>query len=175
METLALIEPSLDFEDEYRAFNEEFLAVPALAIYGRHQPDEDFAAYIDFLHRMARGVGLEEWMVPQHTFWLVRDGTRIVGHSKLRMRLTSALEDYGGHIGYAVRPSEWRKGYGTRMLALTLEKARAFGLERVMLTCDKENIGSARVMEKNGGVLASEGVSPRDGKPTLRYWIELAR
>jgi predicted acetyltransferase len=96
-----------------------------------------------------------------------------VGASRLRHALTPALEDIGGHIGYDIRPTERRKGYGTRLLALMLHKAKALGLARVFLTCDTENVASAKIIEKNGGVLASQSVSPRAGVLVSRYWIEL--
>jgi len=47
------------------------------------------------------------------------------------------------------------------------------GLSRVLVTCDEDNLASRRVIEKNGGELASRGISERTGKPVLRYWIDL--
>ena len=106
-------------------------------------------------------------------FWLVRGGTAIVGTSQLRHTLTPDLEHEGGHIGYNIRPSQRRKGYGTRLLGLLLGKARGLGLQRVLLTCDTDNVASARIIEKNGGRLDSDGISGKSGKPISRYWIEL--
>ena len=78
----------------------------------------------------------------------------------------------GGHIGYGVRYSEWNKGYGTRMLALALERAKALGLSRVLITCNDDNLASARVMEKNGFTLEDTIPVTRDGETILtwRYW-----
>jgi predicted acetyltransferase len=84
-----------------------------------------------------------------------------------------ALEHHGGHVGYAIRPSERLKGYGTRLLALTLDKAREMGLGRVLVTCDTDNFASVRVIEKNGGVLENQVISNRSGKMISRYWIAL--
>ena len=89
----------------------------------------------------------------------------------LRPRLTEKLEDRGGHIGFAVRPSERGKGYATLMLKLVLEKAKQLGLRRVLVTCDKDNLASARVIQKNGGQLNTESISKQFGKMTQRYWI----
>ena len=72
-----------------------------------------------------------------------------------------------------IRPSQRRRGYGTRILALTLDKARLLGLERVLVTCDDDNLGSARIIEKNGGLLASKGLSTSSGVLIRRYWIAL--
>ena len=71
----------------------------------------------------------------------------LIGVSSLRHHLTHALEHHGGHIGYAIRPSERRKGYGTRLLAMTLDQ-HAMGFRRVLVTCDTDHIASARVIEK---------------------------
>ncbi|MED4162879.1 GNAT family N-acetyltransferase, partial [Halalkalibacterium halodurans] len=77
-----------------------------------------------------------------------------------------------GHIGYGIRPSERGKGYATLMLKLGLEKAAALGLEKVLITCDKENLPSARTIQRNVGVLDSEVVDER-GIAIQRYWIKL--
>jgi predicted acetyltransferase len=87
--------------------------------------------------------------------------------------LTPELEYEGGHIGYDIRPSARRRGFGTALLRLTLERAAALGICDVRLTCDADNIGSIRVIENNGGVL--EGEVPSRERATLirQYWIPL--
>jgi predicted acetyltransferase len=111
----------------------------------------NIAAYVKRLKTFSQGIGLAEGVVPESTYWLVRDGTTFVGFSRLRHRLVPALEHHGGHVGYAIHPSERRKGHGTRILALTLDKAREMGLDRLLVTCDTDNVASVRVIEKNGG------------------------
>jgi len=95
----------------------------------------------------------------------------IVGMIDLRHRLNDFLAEYGGHIGYSVRPNERRKGYAKRMLALALEEARGRGISRVLITCDDDNVASARTIEANGGVF--ERTACLDGEVLRRYWIEL--
>jgi len=167
-----LIVPTIEFEDEYFAYVNEFIARDEPSTFYR-LPEGNFDEFIQQLAREARGEGMPDWCVPQHTFWCLRGEGHLTGVIKVRLHLTPALEEYGGHIGYFVRPSERGQGCATRMLALALEKARTFGLVRVLLMCVKANVASARVIEKNGGILASEGISPIDGGPVLRYWIEL--
>src|SRR5262249_20254218 len=119
----------------------------------------NFVAYVRHLEDQARGERVPPGCVPSNTYWLVRGGSAsdtIVGTSSLRHHLTPALEDIGGHIGYRIRPDARRLGYGTHILALTLAKARACGLDRVLLTCDTDDIGSGRIIERHGGVLASQ-------------------
>lgn len=89
----------------------------------------------------------------------------------IRHYLTDALLYTGGHIGDGVRPSERRKGYATAMIALALDECRKLGLDRVLMTCDKTNVGSAKSIIKNGGVLENEVLD--DGVLEQRYWIDL--
>ncbi|MDI9540519.1 MAG: GNAT family N-acetyltransferase [Bacillota bacterium] len=86
--------------------------------------------------------------------------------------MNDALEQRGGHIGYGIRYSEWNRGYGTKMLALALEKAKGMHISPVLITCNDDNIASARVIEKNGFVLKDKILVSIDGKDylTRRYW-----
>lgn len=177
-EGIKLIEPTEALAEEYREFFEEFSDVGARGIDGagpfnKKASSEAFADLVRRARDQAQGRDLPEGYVPGSTYWLVRGG-RVIGTCNLRHRLTDALRDFGGHIGYSVRPSERNKGYATEMLKLALDKARQLGIDRVLLTCDKDNIASARVIQKCCGVLDSEGIDPDDGKITQRYWIELS-
>lgn len=134
---------------------------------------EDFDAYLSMLQAAALEVGLAPGRVPCRTFWLIEAQARVVGFSRLRPRLTTALESDGGHIGYDVPPALRRRGYGTQLLRLTLRKAAEAGLQQVLLTADADNLASIRVIEGNGGQLDSEkrlGTPPRRVR---RYVIAL--
>jgi predicted acetyltransferase len=104
-------------------------------------------------------------------FWIT-DGEgaaeEVVGFLALRHSLTPWLLEEGGHIGFSVRPSRRRQGHATRALGLAIPRAAALGLERVLLTCAEGNAGSARTIERNGGILEDT----RNG--TRRYWIRTA-
>jgi len=169
---LKLIEPTEALADEYVAYIEEFAGEGQWYLERRDDARCDFAKFVQARRDSAAGRSLKPGRVPRNEYWLVR-GRKIVGVVRLGHTLTPALEDDGGHIGYEVRPSERGKGNATRMLAMALDKARERGLERVLLTCHQSNAASIRVIEKNGGKRASEGVSKRDGGPIYRYWIEL--
>ena len=68
-------------------------------------------------------------------------------------------------------PSERRKGYATQMLGLALEECRKIGIKKVLMVCDKDNIGSAKSIIRNGGILENEVIE--NGKIKQRYWIDL--
>jgi len=165
--TMALRESCLRMQEEFKTFDQRE--------YRTFLPGngEAFPAFLRRMQNNEAGIDLLPGIVPQRIFWLVRDGREIVGQSAIRPELTPILEIEGGHIGYAIRPTERRKGYGTRILALTLEPARALGLRRVLLTCNTENVASARIIQKNGGAFDGESPSPYTGKPVSRYWIEI--
>lgn len=166
---VALVVPAAELRAEFLAMAEEYLA----AGEDRYAPAlEDFSAYLRGLGDGLSGANLPAGRVPFSTFWLVA-GRLLLGRSTLRHQLTPALEYEGGHVGYDIRPSQRRKGYGTLILKLTLVEAQRLGLRRVLLTCDTDNPGSARVIEKNGGVLQDTAISRVTGKQISRYWIEL--
>lgn len=172
---LKLVEPNKKYADAFRAMVSDFQAAGEERYQDvAHLAKDDFGRYVHNLQMMAQGIGLPLGYVPQTTFWLLREEVDILGTSRLRHFLTQDLELEGGHIGYDIRPSERCKGYGTQILALTLEKTGSLGLKRVLVTCDSDNIASARVIQKNGGVLENEVISKYSGKPVSRYWIALA-
>ncbi|KKI19999.1 MULTISPECIES: GNAT family N-acetyltransferase [unclassified Leucobacter] len=106
-------------------------------------------------------------------FWIV-DGDEVVGFIGLRWELNAYLAHAGGHIGYSVKPSSRRRGYAGAALRLALDQARERGIDRVMITCDDDNPGSARTIEGAGGVLGDLIDASDVGHPRLRrYWIEL--
>lgn len=109
--------------------------------------------------------------VPQTEYWLIVD-QQYAGSIGLRHALTPALLRYGGHIGYDIRPSMRRKGYGTVQCRLALAEAAGMGLARVLITCDDNNIGSIKIIEANGGVLENK-VDNGLAALTRRYWVDL--
>ena len=104
------------------------------------------------------------WMVPSTTLWWV-DGADYLGRISIRHRLTPTLLEWGGHIGYDVRPSARRRGHATAMLAAARPVAARLGIDPALVTCDLDNTGSRKVIEANGGVLEDQ----RAGK--LRFWV----
>jgi len=90
---------------------------------------------------------------------------------QIRHELNEYLLSYGGHISYGIRPSERRHGFASLMLSLSLPKAKELGINRALVTCDKENTASAKTIKSNGGVLGNE--IKQQGEITQRYLIEI--
>ena len=80
---------------------------------------------------------------------------------------------FGGHIGYGIRPTERRKGYNKINLYLGIVEAKKVGLEKVMLDCDVNNIGSDKTLKALGGVLERTEIDPSDGILTNVYWFNV--
>ena len=122
--------------------------------------------------QMAEGDLTENHRWVPATLFFLMDGEQILWGIQIRHHIEHPnLKEYGGHIGYGIRPSDRKKWYATEMLRLALPEARKLGLDRVMLGCFDDNIGSIRTIEKNGGVF--ERYTEYEGKKSRRYWIEL--
>ena len=108
------------------------------------------------------------------TFLLIREkDNRIVGTINVRWNLTEAMKRFGGNIGYGIRPTERRKGYNKINLYLGMQEAQKLGLDRVMLDCDVNNLGSDRTLKALGGVLERTEVDPEDNILTNVYWFDV--
>ena len=129
----------------------------------------DFDYYLENLELAEARDGL----VPDSTFFLLDDErNRLLGAVNIRHYLNEGLLQDGGHIGDGIRPSERRKGYATKMIGLALEECKKLGIDKALICCDKDNIGSARSIINNGGVLENEIVD-EDGEVVQRFWISL--
>ena len=151
-----------DLLDEWYATGEKI--VP----YAIRKADyHDFDRYVSAIE----GPGDGGETVPDSTFFCLDVERNIfVGAVNIRHSLNAGLLLYGGHIGDGVRPSERRKGIATEMIALALKECRKLGIRRVLMVCDKENIGSAKSILNNGGVLENEVIV--NGVTQQRYWLE---
>jgi len=133
--------------------------------------NEDFDAFAEEYQARMRGVDPSK-TVPDTLFWLI-DNDTFIGRFSLRHTLNKRLEQYGGHIGYYIRPTKRGMGYATKGLALTLKEAKKLGLEKVLITCNEDNLGSQKVAKNNGGVLQDVIPSLENGKPLMRWWVTL--
>lgn len=133
--------------------------------------NRDFSGYVR--EQLNRQFHPRAGSVAESVYWLVEDGV-FLGRVAIRHELNYSLREYGGHIGYRIRPSRRREGRGKLILGLALAKARELGLRRVLLTCDESNIASRKVIEANGGVLQDVIRTGFTDAPVMRWWIDLS-
>ena len=170
---LKLRVPREDEEEEFlRAHRATSPGVPSFVHY--YEDGMHFRRYLEVLADQERGINLPSANHVPSTFLFAFVHDRIVGRVSIRHSLNEFLERVGGHIGYVVVPEFRRQGYATEILhealQITHEKC---GLHRILVTCDNDNIGSIRTIEKNGGILENVVDGPDLEKPKRRYWIEL--
>ncbi|HYH01832.1 MAG TPA: GNAT family N-acetyltransferase [Bacillota bacterium] len=174
MSNLRLIVPVVQLRSQYLEMYHDWGTTGERVVPMSLQRDPtDFGAMVNNLWNASQGIGLPAAFVPCSTYWMVNEADKILGVVDIRHRLTPTLRQWGGHIGYGIRPGERRKGYATQLLQLALDRAQTLGIEKVLITCDKENIGSAKVIMKNGGKLEDEAMV--DGVIIQRYWIDLSQ
>jgi predicted acetyltransferase len=173
MDTIELLPPAATFRESYCSLVSEVIAAGELFVpFVLGFEHEDFGAFLRRLDDCARGVALPRGFVAHSTYWLVCERTIVLGVSNIRHSLTDSLRREGGNIGYGIRPSARRRGLGTTILQKSLNRAAQLGLTRVLVTCGKDNIGSAKAIVRNGGVLESEQYVPARGEIVQRYWIQ---
>jgi predicted acetyltransferase len=134
-----------------------------------YSSDMNFDDYLKQLEDHRAGVNLPERFVPS-TLLVADVGGEIVGRTSIRHQLNEFLIRYGGHIGYGVMPQHRRRGYATEILRQSLIIARSIGIDRVLVTCDDDNIGSIKTIESCGGQLENV-VTSEEQAPWRRYWI----
>lgn len=176
MNELMLSRPSKLYAEQVMSYREEML---------QNRDSFDGCAGLEEVHSFDEWVDFERRLkskykneyVPSEVFLAIRQKDNfVVGIIDFRHPLSAFLLNYGGNIGYSIRPSERQKGYASEMLRLLLPICREFGVSRVLLTCAKDNMASQRTIIKNGGVLENEvddTVGLSKCGTIQRYWIEI--
>ncbi len=174
MEKLILLKPTKEYEQQAKDFIQEFIDNNS-KINGTGSLDSHTDNYDEWLVMVddySKGLNLKDGYSPASTYFAVRKtDNRIVGMINIRHQLSEYLLRHGGHIGYGVRPTERKKGYATEILHLGLEKCNELGIDKVLLTCDKDNIGSVKTIQNNYGLLENEILD--DGTIVQRFWIDV--
>lgn len=174
-EKLLLLRPDESNIGQYEEYRREFLengdSMDGTGPMRRYETASEWLAHV---RSYESAETLPEGRVLATQYLLVRESDgKLLGMLQLRHYLNDYLRRIAGHIGYSVRPSERRRGYAKRMLAMALDEARALGLDRVMISCHVGNEGSRRTILANGGVFDSTVWDEEDGETLERYWITL--
>jgi len=130
--------------------------------------EERFPEYLDTLRSAETDPLAGD--VPTSYYWLIVNGDTYAGDLELRHHLNESLKRFGGHMGYKIRPTLRKQGYGKLICKLGILEARRRGITDILVTCDDDNIGSQKIIEANGGILKDK-VNNRRGVLTRRYWI----
>ncbi|MFD1850927.1 GNAT family N-acetyltransferase [Oceanobacillus bengalensis] len=165
---MRLVEPTMEWKEEHENYVKEWGNTRLVPSSFNLEGFETYESFLEALRVRQSGQG--KW-VPGSDYFLVNDDNRIVGMVNIRHELNEFLRQVGGHIGYGVRPSERRKGYATLILKEALAKCKELNINPVLVTCDEDNIGSAKVIIKNGGI-EDESFLDEDGSIKRRFWIE---
>lgn len=169
---MRLLRPSMEYKQQVLEYKNEFIE------NGDDLAGTSYLQRYDVYEEWMKFVWDNEKEETKHTevianmFLAIREeDNKLVGMINIRHTLNEYLYSYGGHIGYSVRKAERRKGYAREMLKITLEECTKLGMKKVLLTCDTDNIASAKTIKSCGGVLENE--IPNDNTLIQRYWIEL--
>ena len=162
-------EKAIDFINEFYEYSSEISGSGSLMRYLSE------SSYEEWLKKVLSDIDIANIpaeRVPELTYFYVDDTDKIVGIINIRLQLNHFLRTEGGHIGYSVRPTERGKHYATDMLSKALKFCKRIGLNEVIITCDKSNPASAKVITSNGGVLDAEFYSDTFGEIIQRYTIK---
>jgi len=169
---LELVFPTPEYKTQVEEYLQEFFDNGEYEIAGDGGLDriKDFDKWL----KKVKDDLSEDNRIPATVYLTVRKSdNKIVGNLQIRHKLNEKLLSYGGHIGDSIRPSERRKGYATEQIRLALKKCRELGIDNVLMDCNKTNIGSAKSIQNNGGILEKEVYV--DNELVQKYWISLKK
>ncbi len=174
---LKLVFPTEEYKNQIEEYLEEHFKNGEFDLAGDGGLDriKNVDKWLDKIKKDVSEETIEEGKTPSTLFLGVRKSdNKVIGMLQIRHKLNQKLLERYGHIGDGVRPTERKKGYATEMIRLALEECKKLKIDRVLMTCDKENIGSRKSIIANGGVLENE-IEIENVEITQRYWISLKK
>ncbi len=174
---IKLVFPTEEYKNQIEEYLEEHFENGEFDLAGDGGLDKikNVDKWLDKIKKDVSEETIEEGKTPSTLFLGVRKvDNKVIGMLQIRHKLNKKLLERYGHIGDGVRPTERKKGYATEMIRLALEECKKLNINRVLMTCDKENIGSRKSIIANGGVLENE-ITIENVEITQRYWISLKK
>jgi predicted acetyltransferase len=163
---------AIEYINEFTKYNSEVAGSGSLDKYLKEKTYEKWLEFI--INMKSKDYACSINFVPSTTYFLIRENdNKIVGMINIRLELNDNLKRRGGHIGYSIRPTERRKGYNKINLYLGLLKCQEYNIKEVMLSCNKNNLGSSRTMIALGGNLLKEYYIDEDNILEQIYSIDV--
>jgi len=166
---LIMVKPSYELENEYLEMSLEYV--------NSNDKEYRYKTIEEVRNKIQSDLNYEAGRIPEdklqaYCYWVMED-EKVIGTSRLRPKLNERFEKIGGNIGYDVSPSYRRKGYGKKVLKMTLEEAKKIGMREVLITCNDSNIGSCKIIEANNGELIDKVFDEEEEVVVRRYRIKL--
>lgn len=179
MERFYLEEPSLERENQILEYIEEMKQYKS-QIHGdgglkKYLDEKSYKEWVINVHNMENEkYALSKGLVPSSTYFLIRENDdKLIGMIDLRIKLNDYLRNYGGNIGYSIRPTERKKGYAKIQLYLCLLKCKEYNLDKVLITCTNYNEESRRTILSLGGIYEKNNINKPEGDNLELYWINV--
>lgn len=173
--SLMLVEPKIEYTTQIEEYRKEFIAnSDSMDGTAKLREHEAVDKWLEYIKKIKSKETCDPNWVPEIQFLCIRESdNRLVGMINIRPEMNDECLKYYGNMGYSIRRSERRKGYAKEQLSLALKLCSQMGMDKVLITCDKENIASSKTIIANGGVLENEIFDPSDNSAVQRYWISI--
>lgn len=178
MEKLKLIKPTIEYKEQVLQTVQEFFDNNSNLYWVSWLKNflDNYDWWLDYLEQNESKETVELWRVPAKQFILIRElDNKLIWFIQTRLELNEWLLQHWWHIWYSIRPSERRKNYATAQLFSVFDLYNDLWVEKVLLTCDKTNIWSAKTIQKCWWVLENEIIDPDDWELLQRYRIEIKK
>ncbi|HCJ31785.1 MAG TPA: GNAT family N-acetyltransferase [Firmicutes bacterium] len=179
MERFYLEKPSLSRKNQILEYIEEMKKHES-QIHGdgrlkKYLDEKSYEEWVINVHNMGNEkYALSKGLVPSSTYFLIRENDdKLIGMIDLRIKLNDYLRNYGGNIGYSIRPTERKKGYAKIQLYLCLLKCKEYDLDKVLITCANYNEGSRRTILSLGGIYEKNNINKLEEEILELYWINV--